>query len=229
MSSSLALPPTVVFDLDGTLVDTAADLAGAMNHCLTLEGLPHLTTDSVRSLVGHGARALLRQGLSAAGDSSEATIDRMVPEFLRFYAGNIAVHSHLYPGALAVLDELQHNGCALGVCTNKPEKLSLALMEEIDVLKYFGAVFSGDTLPIRKPDPLHLLTTIKHLGGMAESAVMVGDSSVDIETAVAAGVPVIGVTFGFSTEPMTTLSPTVIVDGYDRMIDALKKAHLTRS
>jgi phosphoglycolate phosphatase len=229
MTSALALPPTIVFDLDGTLVDTAADLAGAMNHCLSLEGLPHLTADSVRSLVGHGARALLRRGLAAAGDDREETIDRLVPEFLRFYADNIVVHSQLYPGARAVLEQLAQSGCALGVCTNKPEVLSLALMERLDLLPYFGAIFCGDTLAIRKPDPAHLLATIDKLGGTASSSVMVGDSGVDIDTAHAAQVPVIGVSFGFSTDPIETLSPTVVVHAYDEMIGALQHAHATRS
>jgi phosphoglycolate phosphatase len=226
----MTLPPTIVFDLDGTLVDTAADLAGAMNHCLALEHLPSLATDSVRGLVGHGARALLRRGLAAAGQpEDESRVDRLMPQFLDFYKVHVADHSRLYPGALAVLGELNAAGCALGICTNKPEALSLDLLGALGVLSYFGAVLGSDTLVVRKPDPQHLLATIERLGGVATGAVMVGDSIVDVTTAKAARVPVVGVTFGFSTEPMASLAPTVLVDGYDNMVAALRQAHGLRS
>ncbi len=224
----MQLPPVVVFDLDGTLVDTADDLAAAMNHCLALKGCPPLSTADVRPLIGHGARALLAQGLAAAGVADDALIEQLMPEFLRFYGSNIAVHSKPYARVIETLDVLTSHGCALGVCTNKPEGLSLTLLGALDLMKYFGAVLGSDTLAVRKPDPEHLFATISRLSGLPQHTVMVGDSNVDIATAHAAKIPVVGVTFGFTTIPMAELNPTVMIDHYRDMLPALARAHARR-
>ncbi len=211
---SLAYPDAIVFDLDGTLLDTSIDLAGALNHCLGLSGLAPIAPERVKHLVGHGARALLGAGLAERHAlSGNDAVERLVPEFMRYYAANIAHATLPYPHIVDVLEQLRRAGVALGVCTNKPIALSHQVLAATGLAGYFSAVIGGDSLPVRKPDPEPLLATCRLLGRTG-SAMMVGDSEVDIIAAKAAGMKVIAVSFGFGSDTLAACNPDALIDSY---------------
>ena len=213
----------VIFDLDGTLVDSAPDLMLATNHVLSRLERRAITMDEVRSFVGHGARALIARGCAATGDAiDEKTLDFYFAEFLRFYEKNIAVDSVAFPGVIDLLRRCAASGLKMGVCTNKLEGLSVRLLQALDLAKYFGAVIGPDTINVAKPDPAPYLETMKRLGVPARQSIMIGDSETDILTARAAGVPVIGVTFGYTQKPVATYNPDYLVSHFDEVWDILK-------
>jgi phosphoglycolate phosphatase len=216
------LPATVVFDLDGTLVDTAPDLCAALNHALGTLGRPGVPADDVRHMVGHGARKLLERGLAATGEVSPALVEAGVPSFLEYYAANIAVGSRPYPGVEAALDTLAAAGCGLAICTNKPAALSAALITALNWDSRFAANLGFDSVPAPKPDPGHLFATIAAAGGDAGSTIFVGDSITDTTTARAAGVPVVAVSFGFSDRPVAELGADMVIDDYAALVPALR-------
>lgn len=222
-SRSSRLPDTVIFDLDGTLVDTAEDLTAALNHCLTSIGRPPVAAAAVRAMVGLGARKLLERGLGASGNENTALIDQLQSLFLEYYAAHLCVHSHIYPGAVALLEQLQAHGVRMGICTNKPSKMSLSLIEHLGLTGFFTANLGADSLDVRKPHPRHLLETIKRVGGIPSSSVMIGDSIVDATTARAAQIPIILVRFGFSVEPVDTLEADAIIDHFDEAWQVLER------
>ncbi len=206
----------VIFDLDGTLVDTAPDLMRATNHVLALRGRRAINIDEVRVFVGHGARALLTRGLSATGGLPEDyDVEPDYNSFVSFYAGNIAGGSMPFPGLIALLDRLQADGIALGVCTNKLESLSVMLLEALGMAHYFGAVVGPDTLGIAKPDARPYHETVRRLGLHAPKSLMIGDSETDILTARNAGVPVIGVPFGYTPKPVVEYGPDRMIGHFD--------------
>ena len=217
-----ALPfDTIVFDLDGTLADTAPDLAAALNHTLVALGREGVPPDSVRHLVGHGARALLRKGLAATGAPSEQLVERGFPIFLEHYAAHICDGTRAYPGVEAALDALHRRGAALAVCTNKPETLTHALIGALGWGRRFAAIVGADTLPVNKPDPAPLHEAIARAGG--GRAVFVGDSITDADTARAAHVPFVAVSFGFSDRPIAALEADCVIDHYDALLPALAR------
>jgi phosphoglycolate phosphatase len=212
----------VVFDLDGTLVDTAPDLWRATNHVLATNGRRAISMDEVRSFVGHGARALIARGFAATGaPPEEGAMDELYRAFVDYYAGHIAIGSVVFPGLTAVLDRCKAQGIAMGVCTNKLEGLSLQLLKTLNIADYFGAVVGPDTLGIAKPDPAPYFETLRRMGAGDARSVMIGDSETDILTARAAGVPVIAVPFGYTSEPVAKFGPDRLVDSYDRMWEAI--------
>jgi phosphoglycolate phosphatase len=217
------LPATVVFDLDGTLVDTAPDLCAALNHALSVLGRPGVPADDVRHMVGHGARRLLEKGLAATGAVSAELVEAGVAPFLGFYAANIAVGSRPYPGVEAALDGLAAAGCRVAICTNKPVVLSRALIAALGWDHRFAANLGFDSVPAPKPDPGHLWATIAAAGGDAATTVFVGDSITDTTTAKAAGIPVVAVSFGFSDRPATQLGADMVIDHYAELLPALRK------
>lgn len=211
----------VAFDLDGTLVDTAPDLTTALNHALGTLGRPAIPPESVRHMVGHGVRALLRQGLEATGDCTEAQIDQGFPVFLDYYTGHIADHSRAFPGVDAALALLESHGVQLAICTNKLESLAIELVDALGWAGRFAAIVGGDTLPVRKPDPAPLFEAIARTGG--GRAAFVGDSITDTDTARAAALPSIAVTFGFRDRPAEDLGATALIDHFDQLVPALLK------
>lgn len=220
---SIPFPETVVFDLDGTLVDTAPDLTAALNAVLTREGRKAVPIDEVRHMVGRGARALIERAMSESGPPPDATaVSDMVRHFLEHYAANIAATSRPFDSAEAVARRLSARGHRLGICTNKPEALSLKLMGELGLRELFPVVLGADSRPYRKPDPRHLLDTIAALGGRKESAVLVGDSETDVSTARAANVPIIVVSFGYTETPAQELGADIVIDHFDMLEQALR-------
>jgi phosphoglycolate phosphatase len=214
----------VVFDLDGTLVDTAPDLMAATNHVLSLLDRRPITMAEVRSFVGHGARALIARGAAATGGAlDEKTLAYSHAEFLRYYEKNIAVDSAIFPGVAALLKLCQSRGIKMGVCTNKIEGLSVRLLEAIGLSSYFGAVVGPDTISIAKPDPAPYFETLKRLDVGAEKSIMIGDSETDILTARAANVPVIAVTFGYTPRPVAEFKPDYLVSHFDEIWDILQR------
>jgi phosphoglycolate phosphatase len=209
----------VAFDLDGTLADTAPDLADALNRTLAELGREPVAAEAVRHMIGHGARALLRRGLAATGEASEALVDQGFPIFLDHYRAQLSAGTSLYPGLEAALADLADQGVALAVCTNKIETLTLPLLHALGLADRFDAVVGGDTLPVRKPDPAPLHAAIARAGG--GRAAFVGDSITDADTARAAGVPFVAVSFGFSDRPVEQLGADRIIDRYEDLIPAL--------
>jgi phosphoglycolate phosphatase len=215
---------TIVFDLDGTLVDTAPDLTAATNHALGLVGLAPITVPQLHPFIGHGSKAMIDAGLrlhNVALTGDELT--RLHDRFLEFYADNVAVGSRPFEGVPELLDELLAGGARLAVCTNKVERLSKLLLRELALEEKFGAIAGRDTFAMFKPAPGHLLGTIEMAGGRADRAVMVGDSETDIATAAAANVPSIGVTFGYTPRPVRELGPDAVIDHFREFPAALQK------
>ncbi|MDQ8757784.1 phosphoglycolate phosphatase [Sphingosinicella sp. LHD-64] len=211
----------VAFDLDGTLADTAPDLAAALNHALARLGRPTVPVDSVRHLVGHGARTLLRKGLATSGDASEALVEQGFPFFLEHYAAHICDGSSAYPGLDDALDALKARGVKLALCTNKQEGLTHLLIDAIGWTGRFDAIVGGDTLPVRKPDPAPLHEAIARAGG--GRAVFVGDSITDADTAKAAGIPFVAVSFGFSDRPAEQLGADALIHSHAELIPTLER------
>ncbi|MEE4351183.1 MAG: HAD-IA family hydrolase [Pacificimonas sp.] len=215
--------PAICFDLDGTLVDTAPDLAGAMNAVLAHFGRPRVETDAVRDMVGYGARRTIEKGLALTGGGSAAMVDEGLPLFLEHYAANICDQSRPWDGVEAVLDALADEA-VLSICTNKPEALACALVDALGWRERFAAIVGGDTLTMKKPDPQHLTETIRRSGGDPERAVFVGDSSADSRAADAAGVPFVLLTCGYADIPLSEMVAAERVPSFDRLPDALRRA-----
>ncbi|MET0675631.1 MAG: HAD-IA family hydrolase [Bradyrhizobium sp.] len=208
-----ASQPTIVFDLDGTLVDTAPDLIGALNHVLAREGLSPLPLASARNMIGAGARKLLERGLEAEGRFvSVDEMNRLTADFIAYYAENIAVESRPFAGLELALDELAARGCRFAVCTNKLEWLSKRLLDALGLSPRFAAICGADTFGVAKPDPAILRQTILQAGGELATSVMVGDAGTDVGAARRAGVPVIGCTFGYTDIPIAELHPDGLID-----------------
>jgi len=212
---------TLVFDLDGTLADTAPDLIEALNFVLTSEGVEPAPLASARTLLGAGGRALIARGFARAGRPLEpAKLETLFVRFLGHYNAHIADHSRLFPGVLACLDRCAAAGWTLAICTNKLEHSSHLLLGRLGVAERFAFVCGQDTFGVGKPDPRPLLETIGRVGGRPERAVMVGDSRTDIETARAAGTPVIAVDFGYTDTPVAELNPDRVISHFDALFDA---------
>ena len=213
---------TLAFDLDGTLVETHEDLVGTLNRMLALEGLPPAPMDSARELIGGGARALLKHGFELAGASAErAASTELFDAFIADYVENIAVHSAPFEGVVETLETLAERGAILVVVTNKRSDLSELLLGKIDLTKHFAAVVGPDRVSARKPSGAHLVEAVRSVGGDPARTIMVGDAAPDIGCARDAGLPVIGVTFGYTPIPMEDLAPDIIVDAFEDIEEAV--------
>ena len=213
---------TVVFDLDGTLVDTAPDLIETLNVVLARQGLPPVAYAEARSMIGGGARKMIENGLKLEGRHlADGLVDRMFKEFIDHYAAHIADRSQPFPGLEQALDHLAADGCRLAVCTNKLEGLSRLLLGALGLTPRFAAICGQDTFQIQKPDPEILRRTIGAAGGELSRAIMVGDSGTDIATARAAGIPVVAVDFGYSETPIQELGPDRLISHFDKLPAAI--------
>jgi phosphoglycolate phosphatase len=214
--------PTVVFDLDGTLVDSAPDLVATLNTVFAREGLPPVGYETARNLVGGGARSLIERSLRAEGRKlGVGEVDRLVKEFIAHYAAHIADRSRPFPGLEATLEELGAVGCRFAVCTNKLEWLSVRLLDALGLSKHFVAICGADTFGLRKPNPEFLRRTIGRAGGEIGRAVMVGDSGTDVATARAAGIPVVVVDYGYTETPVDELGPERVISALSELPSAV--------
>lgn len=210
--------PTAVFDLDGTLVDTAPDLLDSLNYCLASEGLVPVEPADLRHLVGFGGRVMIERAFAEQKRPLPSDVlDRVLALFLEHYGANIPGRSQPFPGAVAAMERLSAAGFLLAVCTNKYERLSISLLTALGLSPRLSAICGSDSFPFRKPDPRHLFGTIEKAGGDPERAVMIGDSRTDIDTARAAGIPVIAVDFGYTDQPVQTFSPTEVISHFDEL------------
>jgi phosphoglycolate phosphatase len=212
---------TLVFDLDGTLADTAPDLMGALNFVLKREGVAPLPVAAARRLLGAGGRALIQRGFAESGRALDPeTLERLFVDFLAHYNAHIADGSTLFPGVVACLDRCAAAGWRLAICTNKMEHSTKLLLDKLGVLDRFAFVCGQDTFGVGKPDPKPFVETVRAAGGALERAAMVGDSKTDIEIARAAGAPVICVDFGYTDVPVAELGPDRVVSHFDAVFDA---------
>jgi phosphoglycolate phosphatase len=215
---------TIVFDLDGTLVDTAPDLIDTLNAILGRHDVAPVGFDQARSMIGAGVKPLLQRALASKGlRPSPAEIDAMFAEFLELYAEHIADRSRPFPGLTPALDTLAAQGCRLAVCTNKLEWLSVRLLDALGLSSRFVAICGQDTFTMRKPDPDMLRLTIARAGGDTGHAVMVGDSMTDVATARAAGIPVVAVDFGYTETPPHELGADRLISHFDALPEAVRQ------
>jgi phosphoglycolate phosphatase len=206
---------TIAFDLDGCLVDTAPDLIGTLNMILGEHGHHGLPLDAARTVVGHGARAMLMRGFEAVGETlGPEQMNHLFDRFIELYRRRIDMASRPYPGVVEVLDEFAGAGAKLVVCTNKRTDLSLALLDALRLTYRFEAVVGPDNAGAAKPDPHHLLFAIQAAAGSPDHALMIGDSSSDVGAAKAAGVPVVAVSFGYSDVSPTELGADAVIDSF---------------
>lgn len=209
---------TIVFDLDGTLIDTAPDLIDTLNVVFEREGLPPVQHEIARNLIGGGARGMIARGIAAEGrEVAPAKLEQMFADFIAHYSVHIADRSRPFPGLVDALDELAGLGCRFAVCTNKLERLSVLLLETLKIADRFEAICGQDTFGVQKPDPEILRLTIAAAGGRLQDAIMIGDSVTDIRTAKAAGIPVIAVDFGYSERPVAEYEPDHIISQFAQL------------
>ncbi len=214
--------PTLIFDLDGTLVDTAPDLVRALNAVIAEQGLPPVALEDALTMVGRGGRVLIQRAFAADGRTVEgAELERLFTAFTDHYGAHVAEESRAFPGVAAALDRFAAAGWLLAVCTNKAHPLVRPLMEALGLAPRFAAMVGQGALPWLKPDARVFNETVRLAGGTPERAVMVGDSETDIQTARAAGVPVVAVTFGYTPVPIAEFHPDRLIDHYDELWDAV--------
>lgn len=207
---------TVIFDLDGTLADTSADLIASANACF--EGLGHgalLDPVDDQLTAFHGGRAMLRLGFQRLGLADEALVDAQYPRLLSAYGDAIDVHTRLYPGAAEAVRALRAAGFNTAICTNKPESLAETLVRRLGVRDLFDALIGADTLPTRKPDPAPYVASVERAGGRVARSLLVGDTETDRKTAAAVGVPCVLVSFGPEGPGISRLRPDAMLDRYD--------------
>lgn len=215
---------TIIFDLDGTLADTSADLIASANACFMALGLGvRLDPVADAATAFAGGRAMLRLGFSRLGEVDEAQVDAQYPHLLAAYADKIDVHTTLYPGAMAAVERLGAAGYAVGICTNKPQGLAEALLTRLGVRGAFASLIGADTLPVRKPDPAPYLAAVRAAGGDPAASLLVGDTVTDRQTAAAAGVPCILVTFGPSGMAVADLEPEALLPHFDLLDDIVAR------
>lgn len=208
----------VIFDLDGTLLDTSFDLIDSLNVCLAAHDLAPVTYDDVNVLVGQGAIAMLKRGFELRDYRYDDQIIRdMFHLFLEHYSANMPGKSRLYPGLGQAMDQLIDAGYKLAICTNKNEGLARKLLTELGLIDRFCALTGGDSFEFKKPDGRHILKTIELGAGSPNASIMIGDSKSDIFAAKNAQVPSIAVTFGYSDVPVQELAPSYIIDHYDEL------------
>lgn len=215
----------VVFDLDGTLVDSAPDILTAMNRLLAGEQRRPLGLDEMKTMIGEGSRRAVEKALAATGKVPEReALDGLTARYVALYSARVAVETRPFPGTETALAGLAAAGCALGICTNKPRLATLELLAALGLARYFGAVTGGDDIPgVRKPDPKHLLHVLDQLGRSAAEAVMVGDSEHDIAAAKGLGVPAIAVGWGYSRVPAAALGADAVIGRFEDLPAALAR------
>lgn len=214
----------VVFDLDGTLIDSAPDLLAAANKLLAEEGRPAIGVDEIKLMIGDGVPKLVERAFTATGGLPQGALPGLALRFLGFYEGHGADATRPYPGVQVALAGLKDDGMKLAVCTNKPQAATEEILVALDLAAYFDAVVGGDALPgIKKPDPRHLLATVEALGVPASETLYVGDSKVDVEAARAAHLPVVAVAHGYAKMPPEELGADLVLDDFARLPEVVAR------
>lgn len=205
-------PAAIVWDLDGTIIDSAPDLGGALNTLLQNHGKPPVDDYRVRSMIGNGVAKLIERGFAASNSCvGELELQSLQPEFMSIYYGRATQLSKLYPGAQSAIQAFHESGVTQAVCTNKPELVSRSILDDMNLTRYFELVIGGDTLAQRKPHPLPLQSCLTALGTNVDSTLMIGDSAVDVETAQAVGMTIGLVTHGYARQPVETLGADFLI------------------
>ncbi len=218
----------LVFDLDGTLVDSLPDLAAALATTWREIGAPPLPREQVRRMIGDGTSALVARALAASG-LPPTMLSECLARFLALYEAAPVALSHAYPDVMDTLAALRADGRRLAVCTNKPQRATMAVLRGVGLDGFFAAIVGGDALAVKKPDPAHLLAAIAGLGATASDAVMIGDNEHDVAAAKAAGVPVVLVRYGYHRVPLDTLPADIQIDAFRELPDALARLDARRS
>ncbi len=225
MIQPISVKPLVVFDLDGTMINTAPDLIDSLNDTIALRDLAPVTFDDLTHLVGQGARVMIRRAFKLREVPIDDTeLEQLLAHFLEHYLAHMPGKSAVYDGLAECFDRLEAAGMQLAVCTNKLEQLALPLLDRMQLTTRFAAITGGDTFPVRKPDARHLLGTIERAGGDPTRSILIGDSVNDIMAAKNAKVGSVGVTFGYSDVPIAELQPTRIIDHFRELTPELVDA-----
>jgi phosphoglycolate phosphatase len=224
MTSGELADATIVFDLDGTLVDTAPDLVRALNETMDLEGLPRAKLETVRLMVGQGARVLIERSAGLHGVTFSADrLDQLTNEFIGFYRADIARDSKPFPEATEALDELAALGAKLAICTNKRTDLSVQLLDALGLTERFSAVVGADAVTQKKPHPEHYKAAVNRAGGVVRRSVMIGDTAADVGAARGAGAPVVVVSFGYCDGGADRLGADVLIDRFSKLAPACRR------
>lgn len=208
---------TIIFDLDGTLIDTADDLINTLSWLMQQEGLPAIDISQATSLIGAGIKPMIAKALKA--HSRDHHLDQVYAIYLKKYEEDMVLKSKPYPHIISQLQRFQAEGFRLAVCTNKLEYLARIMLDKLDMTRYFHAITGSDTFAFKKPDARHLLETIAKAGGNPQKSVMIGDSKTDISTAKNANIPVIGYLHGYTDIPLQDLAPDIISDNYATLFE----------
>ncbi|WP_025898879.1 phosphoglycolate phosphatase [Sneathiella glossodoripedis] len=223
-------PLRILFDLDGTLLDTAPDLHQALNHCLNFAGRQSVSLESVKHMVGQGARVLLEKGLAATGEKgSEQQIDELFDVFMIYYGEHLSDSSLLFPGVMESLSKLNDAGCELGICTNKPVKFAKILSKDFGFDPFMSVITGGDSFSVRKPHPDHINLTLDQMTQTTLPALMVGDSINDISAAKSAGIANIAVSFGYTDIAPNELGADKLIDHFDELIPAINELNFSQT
>lgn len=225
MTAHIQMPPfsALLFDLDGTIIDSAPDVCASVNRVLETMNRPPISVADTKLLVGFGARTLVEKTLEMTGASgSKKDVDYLLSGFLESYRQNPSEHTVLFPGARSALERFVKAGIRLGICTNKPEATCFPVLDALNLRHFFPTVICGDTLEFRKPDARHLLHTLKKMGATRDEAAFIGDSEADIEAAKNAKLPNVLVSFGYCQLPFDKLAADAVIDHFDELEDALR-------
>lgn len=213
---------TLIFDLDGTLIDTAPDLLDSLNHSLDIAGIGQADPSRLRGFVGHGARVMIERAFEAQAKTLSASLlDELFDVFLDHYAGNMPGKSRPFDGVPETISRFQDAGYVLAICTNKLESLATRLIAALQMDRHFAAIVGADTFAFRKPDPRHLTETIRLAGGDPNLSILIGDSATDINTGLAANVPVVAVDFGYSDQHVKSYGPARVISHFDELTVAM--------
>jgi len=218
------MTPALIFDLDGTLVDTAPDLLGSLNAVLRSEGRRPVDLTDLRHLVGFGARVMMAEAFKLTGSAAEPTqIEGLMDTFLSHYEAHIADTSRPFPGVEETLNGLRADGARMGVLTNKPHDLTLLLLSKLKLDHYFVSIFGQGRVPYAKPDPRIFPDVVREVGGAGSGALMIGDSVTDVQTARAGGGKVLLLSYGYTPEPANTLGADAVVDEFRAVPAAVRR------